>query len=146
LPASLRITEGEPSLVTSKLTAATQGVSAALEKAGAVNVTTFKPKSGAADPVAAARDVLRRAAKYAESRPGGEAIASAILGRETLSTILRRRPAKLVGSLNTALSAIAKHKSKLPEHKAWTEEIAAARDTLDALDKRSERPAPNAEQ
>lgn len=123
-------------LVVAKLTTATQGVEVALERAGSVHVATYKPKEGADDHVAAAQDVLRRAAKYAESRPGGDAIANAILGGETLTTILRRRPAKLLGSLTTALAAVAKHKSKLPEHKTWSEVITAARDALEDLDKK----------
>lgn len=122
-------------LILKKLTGATEAMSTTLEKAGAMTVATYKPKKGDADPVAAARDVFRRLIKYAESRPGGDAIAKTILGGDTLSTVIRRRPSKLVAALNHALAGVTKHKSKLSEHKSWTEELTAARDALDALDK-----------
>jgi hypothetical protein len=121
--------------VSGKLKKATTAVAAALEKAGAMSVVTYKPKAGSVDPVAAARDVLRRLAKYAESRPEGRAVVKDILGGETLTTAMRRRPSKLVGALDTALAAVAKHKQKLPEHQAWASELTAAHKTLDALDK-----------
>ena len=77
----------------------TAAVAAAVHKAGAVDVTTYKSAASDVDPVATGRDVMRRMVKYAESRPGGDAIAGKLLNAETLTTVLRRRPAKLIGSM-----------------------------------------------
>jgi hypothetical protein len=119
--------------VTTLLAAATSAVAAALEAAGELDVVTYKNASS--DPVAAARDVLKRAVRYAESRPGGERIADEMLQGETISTALRRRPTKLVGLLGHAVATFDRHAKQLPEHKSWAEELGSAKEALDTLDK-----------
>lgn len=124
--------------VARRLAAATEAMGAAMRKAGALEATTFKSGASAgahADPLAAGRDVMRRLVKYAESRPSGSALAAKILQNQTLTTVLRRRPAKLVGSMTHALGVIEQHKRELPEHKAWAADLKAVRDALDALTK-----------
>jgi hypothetical protein len=118
-----------------RLAAATEAMRAALKKSGDVEVTTYAGAAGDGDPVASARDVLKRAVRYAESRPQGDAVASAMLQGETLGTVLRRRPAKLIASLDHAIGAVEQHKKKLPEHQHWAAELTQARDALDKLDK-----------
>lgn len=124
--------------VAARLTAATEAMGAAMRKAGALETTTYKAGAsagGCADPLAAGRDVMRRLVKYAESRPSGSALAAKILQNQSLSTVLRRRPAKLVGAMTHALGVLEQHKRELPEHKAWAADLKAARDALDALTK-----------
>lgn len=108
---------------------------ASLHKAGAIEVTTFKQAESRGDPLAQGHAVFRRLIKYVESRPDGDAIASKLLGGDNLTTVLRRRPQKLVAAMTHALGEVPKHKKSLPEHDAWIAEVGAARDAIDALDK-----------
>ncbi len=116
-----------------RLTAATDAMRAALTKAGEIDLVTYKPAEGAPDAIAAARSELRRCVSYADSRAGGSAIIKDLLGGEALSTVVRRRPAKLAGALGHAIRAVAKHKSALPEHAKWTASLTTAKDAIDAL-------------
>lgn len=118
-----------------RIAKATKAMSAALVKAGEIKPTTFASAANKGhDPAADARDILGRLVKYAESRDDGDAISKDILSGEGLSTIKRRRPAKLVHALDTALSAIKKHEASLPEHAKWTADIKAVREALHELD------------
>jgi len=119
--------------VTMRLHECTEAMAAVLKAAGEVEVVTYKQAPG--DPITAAREVLRRAAKYIESRPDGDRLAGALLGGSTLTTVLRRRPAKLVAALGQAISVFDQHAKDLPESKSWVTALTAARDTLSALDK-----------
>lgn len=119
----------------SQLTLVTEAMRAALHKAGAIEVTTFKQAESRGDPLAQGHAVFRRLIKYVESRPDGDAIASKLLGGDNLTTVLRRRPQKLVAAMTHALGEVTKHKKALPEHDAWIAEVGAARDAIDALDK-----------
>lgn len=121
--------------VTSRLTQATKAMESALNKAGELEATTFTgAAAGGNDPAGKARDLLGKLVKYAESRDGGKAIAQEILGRETLTSIKRRRPAKIVHALDVALRALEKHKEALPEHAKWSAELTAAHANLSELD------------
>jgi hypothetical protein len=117
-----------------RIAEATAAMEATLKAAGEVEVVTYK--AAADDPVAAARDVLRRAVKYTESRPDGDRLAAAVLKGETLTTVIRRRPAKLIASLGHAISGFESNKKHLPEHATWIAHLVSARDTLDLLDKK----------
>jgi hypothetical protein len=112
----------------------TAAMDAALKATSDVEVVTYK--AAAADPAAAARDILRRAVKYAESRPDGDRLAAAILNDETMTTVLRRRPTKLIACLGHAISAFDRNADQLPEHAAWIAQLTQARDALDQLDKK----------
>jgi hypothetical protein len=127
--------DGALTTAATRITAATDAMRAALQKAGQIDVVTYKPADGAADPVADARDVLRRFVSYADSRAGGHAIVKKVLGGEAVSTVLRRRPTKLAGVLGQALETIAQHQAELPEHAQWTADIGAARSAVDDLNK-----------
>lgn len=120
-------------LVAARLGAETEALEKALQKAGTLDIVTYKPMEGGPDVVAQSRATLRRLVRYAESRPDGDAIASDILQGDTLSTVLRRRPVKLAAALDHAAAIITKHAASLPEHVAWKNEISAARDALAAL-------------
>lgn len=119
--------------VSARLTDATDGMRAALTRAGQIAVVTYKAAEGAPDAIAHARAELRRCVSYADSRAGGPAIVKDLLFGEALSTVLRRRPAKLAGSLGHALGAVARHKSELPEHSKWTASLTAAKEAIDTL-------------
>ncbi|APR84302.1 Hypothetical protein A7982_09651 [Minicystis rosea] len=117
-----------------RVTGATEILRAALQKADGVEITTYVGAAGADDPLAGARAVLKRVVKYAESRAGGESIVRAILHGETLTAVLRLRPAKLLPALDHAIAAVAQHQGDLPEHQAWTDALTKAKNALAALD------------
>ncbi|MBK8259298.1 MAG: hypothetical protein IPK82_42405 [Polyangiaceae bacterium] len=122
-------------VIADRVAKATKAMSSALTKAGEITATTFTGAANAGnDPANDARDILSRVVKYAESRDNGEAIARDILNGESLTTIKRRRPAKLVHALDVALSAIKKHQASLPEYKKWAADLTAVRDALNTLD------------
>jgi hypothetical protein len=120
-------------LTAARLAAETDAMEAALKKAGALDAVTYKPVDGKPDVVGSAKSALRRLVAYAESRESGEAIAADILQHENMGTVLKRRPVKLAAALDHALGAIEKHKTSLPEHAKWAQDVAAARDALGAL-------------
>lgn len=124
---------GPLSTATTLLSEANEAMRAALTKAGQITVVTYKTAEGAPDPIAHARAELRRCVSYADSRTGGAAIVNDILAGEALSTVVRRRPAKLAGALGHALEAVAKHASALPEHAQWTASLSAAKGAIDSL-------------
>jgi hypothetical protein len=119
--------------IADRISAATSAMAVVLKATGQMDVVTYKKASG--DPLAEARNVLRRAVKYAESRPAGARLAAALLNGQNLSTVLRRRPAKLLAALNYAIDTVEAHAKDLPEHAAWSTELTSARDALAALDK-----------
>ncbi|MEP7125485.1 MAG: hypothetical protein ABJE95_31420 [Byssovorax sp.] len=119
--------------VSGRLTEATTVMHGALTKAGEIDLVTYKSAEGVHDAIAAARSELRRCVSYADSRAGGAVIIKDLLGGEALSTVVRRRPAKLSGALGHAISAVAKHKSQLPEHAKWSASLTTAKDAIDAL-------------
>jgi hypothetical protein len=122
-------------LVATRLGKVTKAMEKALEKAGTLESTTFSGAASAGkDPIATARELLGKLVKYAESRDDGEAIASDILGRETLTTIKRRRPSKLLHALENASRGVDKHKAALPEHAKWAADLSGAHSDLATLD------------
>lgn len=122
-------------VVAARVAKATKAMAAALAKAGELKKATFVgAASDGHDPASEARDLLGRAVKYAESREDGDAIVQDMLAGEGLSTIKRRRPAKLVHALDVALKAFVKHKASLPEHEKWTAQLKTVRDALSKLD------------
>ncbi|MBI2376797.1 MAG: hypothetical protein HYV07_22555 [Deltaproteobacteria bacterium] len=105
-----------------------------LEKAGALDRSTYASASTApSDPVARARDLLRRATSYVESRPNGAEISAELRGGANLTTIMRRRPVKLAGALAVASEAISKHQASLAEHATWKQELDSALQALEEL-------------
>ncbi|MDC3957711.1 hypothetical protein [Polyangium jinanense] len=120
-------------LTADRLAVETDTMEVVLKKAGALDAVTYKVVEGKPDVVGNAKGALRRLVAYAESREKGEAIVADILHHENMSTVLRRRPVKLVAALDHALTAIEKHKANLPEYANWAYHVAAARDALAAL-------------
>jgi hypothetical protein len=118
-----------------RMAKATEAMSAALKKAGALETTTYKPAEGEADVVEEARGVMRKLVKYAESRDNGEALAKEILHGSNLTTLSRKRPSKLIAAMDHALEVIEKRKADLNEYEYWKNAVAAARDVLDKRDK-----------
>ncbi|WP_438009877.1 hypothetical protein WME89_15160 [Sorangium sp. So ce321] len=122
--------------VAARLDAATDALRKATLKATAAAVASSASgaaREGQADPVAAGRDLLRRLVEHAASRPGGVALARDLLQGQTLTTVLRRRPAKLAAAMAHALEVIEQHRRQLPDHEAWAAEIERARDALEPL-------------
>jgi|GEM_PF-1044157 len=117
-----------------RLQEATDVLAQALAKTAEHKLITYTQAERGDDPVGRAHDVLTRVYRYAQSRPGGEAIAASILNGEGLTTVKRRRPAKLVVALDHAIAQVEEHKKSLDEYKSWRTELAAARDALKALD------------
>ncbi len=120
-----------------RLTKATKTMATVLKKTGEVSVTTFTGSAAVGhDPVAEARDLLGKLVKYVASREGGETMALEILGGERLTTVKRRRPAKLVHALDVALRALDKHKGALDEHTKWRPLLTKVRGEIDDLDRK----------
>ncbi len=117
-----------------KLKSATGVLAKAVEKAGGQALVTFTGAAEGDDPIGRAKDLLTRCVRYAQSRTGGDAIASKMLGGQALTTVKRRRPAKLVAVLDQAIKTIQAHKASLDEYKSWLAELTAARDAVSALD------------
>ncbi|AUX41467.1 hypothetical protein SOCE26_028800 [Sorangium cellulosum] len=119
-----------------RLDAATAAVGEATLKAAAAPPLTAAPRrsrQGQSDPVATGRDLMRRLVACAASRPSGAALARDLLQGQTLATVLRRRPAKLIEGMTHALEALERHKHRLLEHAAWMTELERSRDALEPL-------------
>ncbi|WP_437290380.1 hypothetical protein [Sorangium sp. So ce406] len=122
--------------VTARLVAATAALGEAKRDAIAAAVAPPAPralKRGQVDPVAAARDLMRRLVEHAASRPGGVALARSLLQGQTLATVLRRRPAELAAALTHALEAVEQNERRLPDHEAWAAELQRSREALEPL-------------
>lgn len=119
--------------VCTRLTDATGAVAEHLHATSAIDVATYKRAAGEPDPVAGARDVLRRLLRYAQSRPGGDALAAKLVPGGSLTDVARYRPTKLLGVLSHAADAVPRYKAQLPEHKRWVAELTEAREALDGL-------------
>ena len=117
-----------------KVEEATTAIEEALEKTEEHKLVTYSQAASEDDPVGVAKDTLTRACKYAESRPNGTAIASKMLNGESVTTIKRRRPAKLIAALDHAIKQVVLHKLQLPEYATWSADLTAARNNLSTLD------------
>jgi hypothetical protein len=117
-----------------RLQEATDALAQTLARTAEHKSVTFTQAEAGDDPIGRAQDVLTRLYRYAQSRPDGDAIAASILNGERLTTVKRRRPAKLVAALDHAIAQVEAHKKLLDEHKKWLAELTAVRDALTALD------------
>ncbi|WP_438028858.1 hypothetical protein [Sorangium sp. So ce233] len=123
-------------VITARLDAATEALAEAKRKATAAAVASPAPRAsrkGQVDPVAAARELMRRLVEHAASRPGGVALARSLLQGQTLATVLRRRPAELAAALTHALEAVEQNKRRLPDHEAWAADLQRSREALEPL-------------
>lgn len=126
--------DGALQVVSGRITAATAAMEAALKKSGDLEIVTYAAAgAGPGDPVAEGRRVLRQVVAYASSRDQGDAIVAELLHGENLSTVVKRRPVKLAGALESALKGVDKHKASLPEHADWVAKLTAAKAALDSL-------------
>ncbi|WP_437736673.1 hypothetical protein [Sorangium sp. So ce1335] len=122
--------------VVTRLDAATGALIEARRRAAAAAVAAPAPRAsrrGRADPVAGARDLMRRLVEHAASRPGGVALARDLLQGRTLATVLRGRPAKLAAALTHALEVIEQDRRRLPDREAWAAELQRSREALEPL-------------
>lgn len=117
-----------------RIAAATLSMEAALKRSGQLERVTYKPGADGDDPRKRAQEVLERAVRYAESRPGGEALAKRVLGGERLSTMKARRATKLIAALSHAIGVFTGEQDKLPEAAAFRAELERAKADLAALD------------
>lgn len=123
--------------VVKRLTKVTKGMETVLSKAGQLPVASFsKAKAAGHDPVEDARGHVTRLVKYLSSLENGDEIVGEVLGRETLTSIKKRRPTKLVHALDGVLRGLDKHQKALSadEYKSRRAAIATARDEIAALD------------
>lgn len=86
--------------------------------------------------VPGAIDTMRKLVSYAQSRDDGDTLVADILGRASLSTLGRLRPARIPGVLDAALKAVDKHRDALPEHAQWTRRLRAAHKAVTDLNTR----------
>ncbi len=120
--------------VAARLDGAVVALQSAMEAAGMIERPTL---SGAAasgnDPVAGARDVIRRTVAYVDSR-GLDA--SRLLQGKNLTIVMRYRSVKLAGVLTNVLKVLDGDKTNLPEYAERRAAVAASLDALNALSKK----------
>ncbi|MDI1448436.1 hypothetical protein [Polyangium sp. 6x1] len=126
--------DGTLRLMASRVAAASEALEAALLRAGVPELFLHRTPEGTPDAVQAARETLRALVHYAESCRDGYMITSRLLQGESLSTAVRRTPAKLLARLEHAREAIEKMKAMLPEHASWSARVDETRAALAAFD------------
>lgn len=111
----------------------TDAMQAALEKAGQLEAVTYKGDAGQPNAIAGARDVMRRLIHYVEAYPKGKEMAADLLQGVSLTTTLKRRPAKLAAAMSYALSQMVQYESALPEYQSRRTELLGAFEALEKL-------------
>ncbi len=119
--------------VAARLDGAVAAAQSAMEAAGMIERPTLTSAAASGnDPVAGARDVIRRTVAYVDSR-GLDS--SRLLQGKNLTIVMRYRPVKLAGVLANALNVLDNDKAKLPEYAERRAAVAASLDALNALSK-----------
>lgn len=125
--------DGALRAISKRLRAATDAVNAAVARADEHEAVTYKRAEAEGGPIANARDVVRRVARYAESRANGRDLTRSLLNEVSLTLVMKMRPTRLVGALDHAIQRVAHHKDQLPEWSQWKKELHDARVALDTL-------------
>lgn len=121
-------------LMAGRVASASDALEVALLRSGEPALLLHRSPEGQPDPVHAARETLRDLLHYAASCRDGYTITSRLLQGESLSTVLRRTPMKLIGRLEHARYAIERMDAMLPEREKWMQLVDAAREDLERFD------------
>jgi hypothetical protein len=110
-------------LMASRVLSSSDALEVSLLRAGVPELLLHRTAQGEPDPLHAARDTLRGLVHQAEGLRDGYMITSKILQGESLSTAVRRTPAKLLARLSHARSAVEKMSSMFPDHQQWIQNL-----------------------
>jgi hypothetical protein len=121
-------------LVASRVSSASDALEVATIRSGTPELLLHRAGLGQPDPVREARDALRGIVHDAESGRDGFMLASRLLQGESLSTALRRTPAKLLARLQHARNVAEDSKAVLPTHEHWIQVIDRASQLLATFD------------
>jgi len=111
---------------TKELSAATNAMEKALAKSASVTKATYRDDEENGGVVQRARETLRRAVRFVQSREDSDAIVAQMLQGMSLTSVLKQRPAKLPAKLQHAASVITKNKAVISEHAEWAKKLNAA--------------------
>ena len=121
-------------LVATRVLSTSEALELAMIRTGTPEFLLHRNGPGQPDPVREARDALRGVVHDAESGRDGFMMASRLLQGESLSTALRRTPAKLLARLEHARTVVAESKRTLTTHEHWLQALERARESLSAFD------------
>jgi hypothetical protein len=121
-------------LVATRVSSASEALENAMIRSGMPELLLHRPAPGQPDFVREARDSLRGVVHDAEAGRDGFMLASRLLQGESLSTALRRTPAKLLTRLDHAQTVVEESKKRFPTHEIWIRRLERARQSLDAFD------------
>jgi hypothetical protein len=121
-------------LVATRVSSASDALEVAMIRSGTPEFLLHRASPGQADPVREARDALRGVVHDAETGRDGFMLASRLLQGESLSTALRRTPAKLLTRLEHARQIVQESTAVLPMHEHWLRVLERASQALGAFD------------
>ncbi|HMY18635.1 MAG TPA: hypothetical protein PKA58_20050 [Polyangium sp.] len=121
-------------LVANRVSSASDALELAMIRSGMPEFLLHRAPSGQPDPLREARDALRGVVHDAETGRDGFMFASRILQGESLSTTLRRTPAKLLLRLEHARVEVEEAKATFPAHEHWLGVLERARQSLVTFD------------
>lgn len=123
-------------LVAGRVLSTTEALEIAMIRSGTPEFLLHRASHGQPDPLREARDALRGLVHDAETTRDGFMFASRLLQGESLSTVLRRTPAKLIVRMDHARLVVEDSKKQLMSHEHWLGVLSRTRDELAAFDAR----------
>ena len=121
-------------LIASRVSSASEALEMAMLRSGTPELLLHRAAAGQPDALREARDGLRGVVHDAETGRNGFMLASRLLQGESLSTALRRTPAKLLTRLDHARTVVEESTDILPSHEHWLRVLDRARVSLAAFD------------
>lgn len=121
-------------LVATRVSSTSEALEIAMLRSGTPELLLHRAVAGQPDPVREARDALRGVVHDAETSRDGFMLASRLLQGESLSTALRRTPAKLLARVDHAQTVVMDMKKVLSTHEHWNRKLEQARHSLEAFD------------
>lgn len=121
-------------LMAQRVSSTSEALEAAMIRSGTPEFFLHRPSPGQPDFVREAREALRGVVHDAETGRDGFMLASRLLQGESLSTALRRTPAKLLARLDHARLVVEESKSAMPTHEMWIHTLQRTRESLAAFD------------
>ncbi|MBK9266525.1 MAG: hypothetical protein IPM54_42900 [Polyangiaceae bacterium] len=121
-------------LVAIRVQSASEALENAMLRSGTPEFLLHRAAPGQPDFLREARDALRGVVHDAETGRDGFMLASKLLQGESLSTALRRTPAKLLARLDHAREVVEKSKDVLSTHEMWIRALDRTRQSLAAFD------------
>ncbi len=121
-------------LVATRVLSTSEALEMAMIRAGTPELLLHRAGPGQPDPVREAREALRGVLHDAESGRDGFMLASRLLQGESLSTALRRTPAKLLARLDHARMVVDDSKKAFATREHWLQVLERSRQSLAEFD------------